>query len=220
MKSDGTILKRIFDPFQSERDRLDFFLEKVRSVCSTSGRDQKKSSVYTKLDGIKSDYTRKLARWIVNIAREYSVYGIVFEYLDKMKSKWKHKIKIHHWNKKKIQDLTKNIAFRYGIRTFFINPKNTSALAFDGSGPVTRNSKNFSLCTFTTGKQYNADLNASYNIGARYFLRELERSSSKKKYNKLLAEVPELNKRTDCTYETLIKVSHLVQEKQKLVHVK
>ena len=136
MKSDGTILKRIFDPFQSERDRLDFILEKVRSVYSTSGKDQKKSSVYTKLDGIKSDYTRKLSRWIVDIAREYSVYGIVFEYLGKIKSKWKRKDKIHHWNKKKTQDLTKNIAFRYGIRTFFINPKNSSALEFDGSGLV------------------------------------------------------------------------------------
>ena len=31
----------------------------------------------------------------------------------------------------------------------------------------------YSLCRCQTGKQYNCDLNASYNIGARYDIREL-----------------------------------------------
>ncbi len=41
--------------------------------------------------------------------------------------------------------------------------------AFDGSGKVKRDKKNYSLCTFPNGKKYNADLCASYNIGARYW---------------------------------------------------
>ena len=53
------------------------------------------------------------------------------------------------------------------IRTVFVNPKSTSALAFDGSGKVVRNAKK-DLCMFPTGKVYHADLNASYNIGTRY----------------------------------------------------
>ncbi|NEO64300.1 MAG: transposase [Moorea sp. SIO4G2] len=43
----------------------------------------------------------------------------------------------------------------------------TSKLAYDGSGVVKRNSKKYSLATFTSGKRFNADLNGAYNIGAR-----------------------------------------------------
>ena len=46
--------------------------------------------------------------------------------------------------------------------TFSANPKYTSAYAFDGSGKVKRSKKNYSLCVFPSGKQYNADLSASY----------------------------------------------------------
>ena len=56
---------------------------------------------------------------------------------------------------------------------------NTSRLAFDGSGKVKRGIEmdgqrpNYSLCQFTSGKIYNCDLSASYNIGARYFVRKM-----------------------------------------------
>ena len=73
--------------------------------------------------------------------------------------------------------------------------RNTSALAFDGSGYVRRNTKG-DIATFTTGKIYHADLNASYNIAARYFLRELER-----------AKVPVRIDRTSQTLDTLINLA-------------
>lgn len=50
-----------------------------------------------------------------------------------------------------------------------VNPKYTSAYAFDGSGLVKRSNKKYSIATFRNGKQYNADLSASYNIAARYW---------------------------------------------------
>ena len=99
------------------------------------------------------------------------------------------------------------MAFRYGIRVFLINPKNTSRLAFDGSGEVIRDKNNFSICTFASGKQYHCDLSASYNIGARYFLRTLEKSMSFEAWERLEAEVPEVAMRTRCTLATLWKVS-------------
>lgn len=63
---------------------------------------------------------------------------------------------------------------------------NTSRLAFDGSGRVERGSYvqngetkyNYSICVFPNGKTYHCDLNASYNIGARYFIREMLKSES------------------------------------------
>jgi hypothetical protein len=61
-----------------------------------------------------------------------------------------------------------------GIRVSHVNAWNTSSLAYDGTGKVERGvNHNYSICRFTTGKVYNCDLNASYNIGARYFIREI-----------------------------------------------
>ena len=90
-----------------------------------------------------------------------------------------------------------------GIRYAMINPKNTSALAFDGSGFVKRDNDNYSLCTFNTGKRYHSDLNASYNIAARYFIREYKKSISEMKWLDLQAKVPALSKRTTCTFATM-----------------
>ena len=85
----------------------------------------------------------------------------------------------------------------------------TSKLAFDGSGEVLRgkNSKrchnNYSLCEFSTGKLYNCDLNASYNIGARYFIRETLGGMTEKSRLSVLAKVPSLIRRSTCTLSTL-----------------
>ena len=109
-----------------------------------------------------------------------------------------------------ILDYVKGMAFRYGIRVFLINPKNTSRLAYDGSGEVVRDHDNFSLCTFATGKRYDCDLGASYNIGARYFLRAMEKAMASEPWERLKAEVPGLATRTECTLFTLWKVSALL----------
>lgn len=93
--------------------------------------------------------------------------------------------------------------FRCGIRAFQINPRNTSKLAFDGSGEVRRDKKNYSLCTFSTGKRYANDLNASYNIGARYFIRAYQKAIPAKEWSELVAKVPGLSTRTLGTLSTL-----------------
>ena len=67
-------------------------------------------------------------------------------------------------------------AHRCGIRIRRVCAWNTSKLAYDGSGPVARDTDNYSMCTFKTGKRHECDLSASYNIGSRYFLREYEKS--------------------------------------------
>ena len=59
------------------------------------------------------------------------------------------------------------------LRTEFVHPAGTSKYGFDGSGEVKRDPKNRALATFANGRQYNADLSASYSIGARFFARVL-----------------------------------------------
>ena len=80
---------------------------------------------------------------------------------------------LHMWKKRGVQETSAHMAHRKGMRIARVCAWKTSALAYDGSGKVERDPDNHSLCTFTSGKRYNCDLSASYNIGARYFIREL-----------------------------------------------
>ena len=79
--------------------------------------------------------------------------------------------------KRDIQTRGEHPAHRRGMRISRICAWNTSRLAYDGSGTVVCDPGNHSLCTFQNGKRYNSDLSASYNFGARYFIRELVKNS-------------------------------------------
>lgn len=206
----GTIHGRYFDPFASERDRMNHMLNKLRKISRQSGKGQSLSAFYTKLDGMKENYVRQLARWIIDRARSAHVYGIAMEHLGRMKGRGNKKDRIHHWCKKRIFDFVKGMGLRYGIRVFCINPRNTSALAFDGSGKVKRDADNFSLCTFASGKRYDCDLSASYNIAARYFIRTFQKSIPETEWSQYVAKVPVLAKRTDCTLSTLWKLDQIL----------
>ena len=72
-----------------------------------------------------------------------------------------------------------------------------------GSGQVSRDPQNHSLCTFRTGKRYHCDLSASYNIGARYFIRELLKPLPETERSLLEAKVPSVKRRTSCVYADL-----------------
>ena len=99
-------------------------------------------------------------------------------------------------------------AHKLGMRIARVCAWNTSKLAYDGSGEVERNiNGSYSVCKFKTGKIYNCDLNASYNIGARYFIRELLKSCSETDKLRILANVPECSRRITCTLSSLIKLS-------------
>ena len=87
-----------------------------------------------------------------------------------------------------------------------VSARNTSRLACDGSGAVVRDPENHSLCTFRTGKQYNCDLSASYNIGSRYFIRELLKPLPETERSLLEAKVPAVKRRTSCVYADLRKL--------------
>ena len=91
----------------------------------------------------------------------------------------------------------------YGIRISRVSARNTSRFAYDGSGRVIRSAEDHSLCTFTTGKTYNCDLAASYNIGARYFIRELLKPLPETERSSLEAKVPSVKRRTSCVYADL-----------------
>lgn len=210
MRSDGTILARKFINFASDKDHITHTLNKIKGISQKYG-----SHNTTKLWRIakfrNDELARKVAKAITDYAVEQNADVIVFEHLDtKGKKKGSKKQKLQMWKKNTIQNIVENKAHKNGIRISHICAWNTSALAYDGSGKVLRGKdagfSSYELCKFQNGKTYNCDLSASYNIGARYFIRELEKSISAKKWSNLKAKVPSCEKRTLNTYNTLIEL--------------
>ena len=215
LKSDGTVLGRHFLSLPKENDSLQKALGRLIKA-------QKHGAVHTprlwaKVIGINNDIAVKTSKFIEDISVLYNADVIVFEHLTlNGKKHGKKKQRLHLWKAKAIQDMVTLKAHRMGMHISRICAWGTSKLAFDGSGAVQRGEYtdgngnkhyNYSVCTFKTGRQYNCDLNASYNIGARYFIREILKSLTEKEGLELKAKVPELSKRTTCTLSSLIKLN-------------
>lgn len=213
MNMDGAILAREFINFASDKDRLYHTLNKIKKVQQKYGSNNtQKLWRYAKLHN--EELARKIASAITDTAIKYNCDVIVFEHLDiKGKKRGSKRQKLQMWKKNTIQKVVEHKAHRNGIRISRICAWNTSKLAYDGSGVVLRgreaNLGTYELCKFSNGKIYNCDLSASYNIGARYFIRELQKSISAKKWSDIVAKVPECQKRTQCTYSTLLEINEV-----------
>ena len=196
---DGTVIDRLFINQPKEKDHLKYQLDRLNKVNRMSGHKNKKPNIWRKINNLIGAIATQTANDIVDFAKKNSAKVIVFEHLHFKKKKGDKKKKLRsksqYWTKIRIQEMVKNKAHSMGIRFSRVDARNTSALAFDGSGYVRRNTKG-DIATFTTGKIYHTDLNASYNIAARYFLRELER-----------AKVPVRIDRTSQTLDTLINLA-------------
>ena len=205
MRADGTILGRRFIDHPSEKDRMYRTLGRIRRFQREHGSAQTQGRwAYTKR--LNTELGKKTAGAIVRYAEENHADVIVFEYLEMQgKISGKKKQKLHLWRKRDIQRRCEHQAHRKEIRISRICAWNTSRLAYDGSGAVTRDRENHSLCTFQTGKRYNCDLSASYNIGARYFIRELLKPLPATERSLLEAKVPPVKRRTSCVYADLRK---------------
>ena len=211
MRADGTVLGRKFINHPSEKDRMYRTLGRIRRFEREHSSAQSRGRwAYTKRLNI--ELGRKIAGAIVKNAEENHADVIVFEYLEMQgKISGKKKQKLHLWRKRDIQKRCEHQAHRKGMRVSRVCAWNTSRLAYDGSGSVSRDPKNHSLCVFQTGKRYSCDLSASYNIGARYFIRELLKPLPVTERSLLEAKVPSVKRRTSCVYADL-KELHLQME--------
>ena len=204
MKSDGTILARKFINFASDKDRMIHAMNRTRRKQSKYG-PRSATSLWAYVKRLNNNRAKKTASAIVEFAAQNSVDVIVMEHLDFKccKKRGSKAQKLSMWNHGAIRKCVEQKAHLRGIRIATICAWKTSALAFDGSGSVARDDNNHALATFTTGKQYNCDLSASYNIGARYFIRELLKSLSAAEESHVKAKVPDVGRRTSCTLSTL-----------------
>lgn len=210
MRSDGTILGRHFCKLPKETDSLMHSINRIKKAQQHGNR--KTPRLWAKARGINHDIAAKTAKDIIDIAVLYNADVIVFEHLDKdgkVRGSKKQKLKL--WRSQEVQAIVTNKAHRLGMRISHICAWGTSKFAYDGSGTVLRGKEGgFStheLCKFQNGKTYNCDLSASYNIGARYFIREILKSLNESSRLLIEAKVPQCSKRSTCTFSTLVSLN-------------
>ena len=206
MEADGTVCARKFIGFADEKDRLWKVLSRIRKKTREHG-PKSAGSLWKYAARCNDELAKKTASAIVRFAQENHADVIVFEHLDmKGKVSGKRKARLHMWKKRGVQKICSHMAHRKGMRVARVCAWKTSALAYDGSGKVERDPDNHSLCTFTNKKRYNCDLSASYNIGARYFIRELTKPMPATAWSVLEAEVPAVRRRSSCVYADLVRL--------------
>ena len=212
MRYDGTILGRKFLRLPCETDRLAHAIGRIRKAQQHGAR--RMPGLWALANGINDDIAVKTAQFIVDTAVLYNCDVIVMEHLDLGgKVRGSKKQRLHLWKARYVQSMVGLKAHRLGMRVSRVNAWNTSRLAYDGSGKVMRGREsaktagNYSLCEFTSGKVYHCDLNASYNIGARYFVREITKSLPATARLALEAKVPSAARRSTCTLSALISLN-------------
>lgn len=211
MNSYGTVTNRLFINQTVEKDRMNHLLNRMKLKQKQSAPKTKMPKIWAKINGLNTQIVNDTVSQIVNFAKQNEVDTIVFEHLNfKGKRPKRIAMRLQMWAKRTIQSKVEHKAHSNGIRVNRVNCKNTSLLAFDGSGKVLRNNRNASLCTFATGKQYNCDLNATYNIGARYYIKEMQKTISEKKWSLVEAKVPSLVRRTQSTLSTLLELNKIL----------
>lgn len=214
MDEDGTVYARKFISFSKEHDRLDTQLGRIKRNQKRGSRHNR--TLWRKVSGLSQDIADKTVKTILDFGNEHGVDAFVLEYLD---FKGKNAVKrAHFWRYKRIYTVLSQRAHQYGLRIARVNARNTSRLAFDGSGWSQRGREitpdtPYALMRFTTGKIYNADLNASYNIGARYFIRHILKTVTETQRLALEAKVPQVAKRSTCT------LSHLINLRSELAAI-
>ena len=198
MRADGTVLGRRFINHPSEKDRMYRTLGQIRRFQREHGSVQSRGRwAYTKRLNI--ELGKKIAGAIVRYAEENHADVIVFEYLEMQgKISGKKKQKLHLWRKRDIQKRCEHQAHRKGMRVSRVCAWNTSRLAYDGSGRVSRDPENHSLCIFQTGKRYNCDLSASYNIDFKDIYQRTFKTLPARKRSLLEAKVPSVKRWISC----------------------
>ena len=194
---DGTVSYREFIHPGRDIDQRDKRLKRISKKASLTGKLQKgfARGLYRKAGNINREIGQKVSARLIKIAKQYGVKYIVFEHLKGWRPKGGKKRstlkqRFHNWLHRRIVNLTEMKWSELGGRVVFVNPRGTSSYAYDGSGKLKRSSKNYELAVFASGKKYNCDLSASYNIASRFILKLLGGNSPQDEQGKSSCSSP------------------------------
>ena len=199
----GTVIHREFIHPGRDIDRRDKRLKSIsmraKKTMGNGGKLSKGfcSNAYRKCRNIHQQIGHVVSKRIVNIAADYNSQAIVFEHLKGWKARGGRKRsnlrqRFHGWLKALIHDLTVDKWAERGGKSIDISAAYTSKLAYDGSGQVKRDSRNYALATFPTGKRYNADLNGAANIAARGIIKLIGRNDRESRASKRSSREPRI----------------------------
>jgi len=197
----GTVIHREFIHPGRDIDRRDKRLKSVSMRASkTMGKGGKLhkgfcSNTYRKCRNINQQIGHNVSKRIVQIAQQFNADAIVFENLKGWKARGGRKRshlrqRFHGWLKAMIRDFTEMKWREVGGKVVDVISAYTSKLAYDGSGEVKRDSKNYALAKFSSGKRYNCDLNGAQNIAARGLLKLTRRNDREERSSKRSGRSP------------------------------
>ena len=130
MDKDGTVYARKFISFSTEHDQLHTQLGRIKRNQKRGSRHNK--TLWRKVAGLSQDIADKTVKAIFEFGIENGVDVFVLEYLD---FKGKNAVRrAHFWKYKRIYKVLTHKAHQHGLRVARVNARNTSRLAFDGSG--------------------------------------------------------------------------------------
>jgi IS605 OrfB family transposase len=135
--------------------------------------------LYRRLHGLNLAIARETAQGIMAFAEKHGATIIVFERLKRFRPKvggpkgGTMKQRFHAWLHRMLVKQVEASWTERGGKVVYVTPWGTSAWAYDGSGKVVRPVGEHDRAVFGSGKIYDADLNAAYNIGAKFWVAQL-----------------------------------------------
>ena len=181
ISSTGTVAARGFFHPAADIDRRNKRATLIRQKARKTAKLSKGfcSGLYRKARHINEQIAQITSRNVVDFAVKNQADVIVMEDLKSWRPRGGRKRstmrqKFHGWLHRRLAELIEQKFDELGGSVVYVFARGTSSWAYDGSGLLKRNPKQYDLATFKTGKQYNCDLNASYNIGARYWAMKLQ----------------------------------------------
>jgi len=172
---DGTVTYRGFIHPGVDMDRRDKSFDAIRKRATLTGVAGKGfcRRLYRRAASHNTEIARFVARSIMDVALTRGVWVIAFEHLKGFRptgGRYRGSLRkrFHGWVHRQVYDIVVSQAEEAGIRVVTVSARGTSKYAFDGSGPVVRDKRNAALAAFATGKRYDADLNAAYNVAAKH----------------------------------------------------
>jgi IS605 OrfB family transposase len=179
--SDGTVIQSAFFHRGGDIDRRDKVLGQIRHKAKLTKKLHKGfcRGLYRRAQGINHNMAQHISQEIVQFALAHGASVIVFEALKDWKPKAGKKRStlkqgFHGWLHRLLVQLTQNKFVEVGGKVELVYPRGTSSWADDGSGQLKRSKANYALATFQNRKRYNADLNGSSNLAARYWAYKLK----------------------------------------------
>jgi IS605 OrfB family transposase len=179
--SHGTVYARKFFNRALENDHVHCLMSAIRHKARLTKKLHKgfAGDLYRKAYNVLKNMAHHVSRGIVDFAAQYGCSVIVLEDMKNWRPKAGKKRstlkqRFHTWFHRRFVQFCESKWVEVGGRIDLVYPRGTSSWAYDGSGKVKRDKSQYELCTFASGKQYNADLNGALNIAARYWAKKFK----------------------------------------------